>query len=305
MIQDFFIVQYSKAAERGQGILVSLFYKLFRALLKLLVAIVLPLYFRINQSKYRVKGEGEGIIISLTTFPARLDSLWIVLESLLRQRLPADRIVVWLSKEQIHDYTCLPKKLQLYSERGVEFRFEEEDIRSYKKFYYAFKEFSESLIITVDDDIIYDSLLVEELVKKYKVTSGKRVIARYGTIVTKDDSGNLKKYVDWRTIDDISKDEDFFFGSGGGTLFNPNYMYKDVCRKDLFLSLCPNADDVWLNAMCRLEGVRIVMCNNIAVFPISIRDNVELSALNVNESLNDKQIAAINEYYKEIKRIVF
>jgi hypothetical protein len=270
---------------------------------------VLPVYFKISKIE-RMNNEGEkrNIIISLTTFPARIDKLWLVLETLLRQKMCADKVIVWLSEDQIKDKSFLPKVLIKYQKHNVEYRFVKDDLRSYKKFYYAFQEYPESLIVTVDDDILYDSYLIKELYDKYNScpSNAKRVIARFGTIVTKDNMGHLLNYVNWLPIKDISIGDDYFFGSGGGTLFKPTDLYKDVCNKELFMSLCPLADDVWLNAMCRLGEVKILMCNNIAVFPINNKNGISLSLKNVNEDLNDKQISAVNTYYsKELNKTVF
>lgn len=305
MVQDFFIKSYSRTADRNITGIISFLYKAYRFVLRVLAQCILPVVFHFKKRKYVVTG-GDKIIVSLTSFPARINKLWLVLESLLRQEVKADRIIVWLSKDQFSNFGELPTKLQSYQERGVLFRFEQGDLRSYKKFYYAFSEFSDSCVITVDDDILYDSSMIKELVESYMKAQGKRVIARFGTIVTKNSAGQLEKYVNWSPIVNVLQKEDYFFGSGGGTLFKPSDLYKDVCNKELFLTLCPLADDVWLNAMCRLGEVEIIMCNNIAVFPVNSKNNISLSAQNVYEDFNDKQIELVNEYYrKELNKIVF
>ena len=43
--------------------------------------------------------------------------------------------------------------LGYYNKKQLEIIFVEEDLRSHKKYYYAFKEYQNDIIITIDDDI--------------------------------------------------------------------------------------------------------------------------------------------------------
>lgn len=56
----------------------------------------------------------KKIVVSLTSFPARIKKVHIVIESLLNQTIKPDKIILWLSKEQFEHYYVLPSKLSLY-----------------------------------------------------------------------------------------------------------------------------------------------------------------------------------------------
>ena len=81
----------------------------------------------------------KKIVVSLTTFPARIDECYFAIKSLMIQSYPADRIILWLAKNQFPDEK-LPSKYDKLIARGLEVRYCEEDLRSHKKYYYALQE---------------------------------------------------------------------------------------------------------------------------------------------------------------------
>jgi hypothetical protein len=90
-----------------------------------------------------------------------------------------------------------------------------------------------------------------------------------------------------------------FFGSGGGTLFPPRCFHKDILNKDIFMKICSNADDVWLNLMVRLNGTSIVKVDDTcAILPVLIRQDFKLFSSNIYE--NDRYIKAVQDVYGEV-----
>ena len=98
---------------------------------------------------------GEEVIVSLTTFPARVDKVYLTIETIFQQDTLPNRIILWLANEQFPERRAhLPQRLLNMQQRGLEIRFCE-DIRSHKKYYYSMKDNPNSIIITVDDDVFY------------------------------------------------------------------------------------------------------------------------------------------------------
>lgn len=235
------------------------------------------------------------IIISLTTFPARINKVHLVIECLLRQTYDNLRFILWLSKNQFPDET-IPNSLKRLIDYGLEIRFVEGDIRSHKKYYYAFNEFKDSLVFLADDDIFYPSWMVEDSYNKFILYGAKKiVIGHWGYKMLYESNGNLKSYNSW-SQDFSIEDPNLFFGSGGGTLIRPCELYEDCCDKDLLLKLAPTADDIWLNAMCRLAGVKVFVNLNYHM-PIIIKNNIELRSVNYLENQNDVILKQISDYY--------
>lgn len=269
---------------------------------------VLPAYYYLTNKLYMLDVEPNNtyitdrrIIVSLTSFPRRIGVVWQTIESLFRQTIKPDKIILWLSNEQFSSFNDLPKELQAQTERGLEIRFVDGDFRSHKKYLYAFQEFPHDYVVLVDDDILYPSNFINQLMDGMSAT---RVHCSYGSIMTFDKLGKLQPYVMWKhLVKDKSEDGCFFFGSGGGTVLVPSALYKDVCDIELATYLCPTADDVWLNAMCRLAELKIVKVRGELIFPIYIKNNQTLYSTNVNESYNDLQIMSIRNYYLEQKGV--
>lgn len=250
--------------------------------------------YKLDNNQYLV--DNRKIIVSLTSFPARIGQVWLVIESILRQQVKPHRIILWLSKEQFSSIDILPQRLLSLQSRGLEIRMVDGDIRSHKKYVYAFKEYPNEYIILIDDDIIYPSNFISELLCGMDMED--RVNCSYGALINYDNKGNMMPYVTWQSItQDKTDDYRFFFGSGGGTMFIPSLLYKDCCNIELSQKLCPLADDIWLNAMCRLQGLKICKVRTGLIFSITKNSSPALYKENVGQGKNDEQLAAVEEFY--------
>ena len=115
------------------------FYSVLRFLIRILANFVIPIYctFTANNKKYILtsqKHRDKRIIISLTSFPARIHRIWLVIESLLRQSYKPDMIILWLSKEQFGSIDSLPSNLLKLRERGLQIILKDSDLRSHKEY---------------------------------------------------------------------------------------------------------------------------------------------------------------------------
>ena len=291
MIQDLYVKTYYKLI----GAIFCL--KPLRFIVRTLANHHLKYSFRYNTAKNKCSGKSEDVIVSLTSFPARINNLWIVVESLLRQSVSPQKIIIWLSKEQFTSQS-IPLSLQKLESRGVEIRLVDGDIKSHKKYYYVFQEYPTSLVMLADDDIIYPSDLIESLLIARKSLNAKKVIAhKYGYRMKWDNNGHLLPYNNWGAFYSPYTGEDLFFGSGGGTLVRPSDFYKDVLNLDLALKLCPKADDVWLNAMARLGGCKYVKVQDGPILSIQNKEDVPLYKQNMRQGQNDVQLSAVSDYY--------
>lgn len=261
----------------------------------------MPIYYFLtrNNVNHRLRDDKNEIqiIVSLTSFPNRINRLWIVIETIMRQTLKPDKIILWLSKEQFSSFDSLPKKLRSQCLRGLEIRLVDGDIRSHKKYFYTLKEFPCCNMITIDDDIFYRSNMIEDLIT-YSVKYPFCIISQYSSEISWTDF-KLDPYFLWKK-NVIEKEPNFttFFGSGGGTLFPPNSLFLGILNKDLFMELAPTADDIWLNAMSRLNNTKVVATkyysNNI---PVLNFNNITLESINNGNNQNDIQINSVRNFY--------
>lgn len=266
-----------------------------RKIIRYLANNVLP--NSLEKSDRRKAIQETDVIVSFTSFPARIQEVWQVVECMLRQSYCPKKVILWLSKEQFPQVDDIPVSLRKREGECFNIRLVEEDIRSHKKYYYVSREYPDSLVLLIDDDIYYPTDMIERLIKMYNIHQNA-VICQYGYILKYDSQKSLLPYNEWKKVYSENEDPNFFFGSGGGTLFKPSSLYEDLINKDLFLQLTPTADDIWLNAMVRLVGLKCVMIKSGLILPITISGKkFNLCNENVGQGMNDVQIFNVRKYY--------
>lgn len=241
---------------------------------------------------------GGKIIASLTSFPARINNVWQVVECMLRQTVHADKIILWLSKDQFPSDDSIPLPLRERIGDMFEIRIVPGDIRSHKKYYYAAKEFPNDLLFLIDDDIYYPNDILERSLRAF-VKHPHSVVCSYGSHIIADRKKQKASYDLWKSEYSNSEADNLFFGSGGGTLFIPSTLYKDLTNISLALKLTPTADDIWLNAMCKLSRLHYIMLAHGEILTIDNPDAPTLSKINNGMKQNDIQIKAVETYYKQ------
>ena len=195
------------------------------------------------------------VVVSLTSYSERFKDLPIALYSLLNQSLKPDRIILWLSNEH-KEINNLPYEITQFIKNGLEIRFVK-DIGSYTKAIYAFKEYSDSIIVTADDDIYYPKDWLKKLYLSY--------IAHPEDIqVHRAHRANLElSYEKWeKHVNEESARFDNFLTGVGGVLYPINCFSNEVLREDIFLKYCPKADDVWLWVMALVQNRKIRVVKN-------------------------------------------
>ena len=237
----------------------------------------------------------KSIIVSLTSFPARIDSVWQVVECMLNQTIQSKNIFLWLSKEQFPTDDSIPSRLRLLENDIFKIRMVDGDIRSHKKYYYAAIENPDELIFLIDDDIYYPTDILERSYLSY-LQHPNCVICNYGYRIVSDSAGRHKSYAEWKLINYGAEGKNLFFGSGGGTLFKTSMMHEDLTNISKAIDLTPFADDIWLNAMTKLAGTEIVMLPANGLLPVK-SDSESLSSTNNGQSQNDVQLSNIENNY--------
>lgn len=239
------------------------------------------------------------IIVSLTSFPARINNVWQVIECMKRQTLKPSKILLWLSKEQFPTPETIPQSLKEREDEVFEIRMVDGNIRSHKKYFYVSKEFPDNYVFLVDDDLYYPSTLIKKTWNEH-LKQPEKIVGNYGYRMRFQSDGTVKSYKEWTEIFNDSDSEDLFFGSGGGTLIKPSQMYGDYTNIELAKGLTPIADDIWLNAMARKAGIKTHMIAHGLLLPIEQQNKERLSVENNGASQNDAQIASIEDYYGQV-----
>ncbi len=196
----------------------------------------------------------HDIVVSLTSFDKRIHDAHLCVESLLQQSLRPDRIVLWLSRANFPGER-LPALLRAQQKRGLEICFVDEDLGPYKKYVYALQRFPDSLLVTVDDDILYPPDTVEQLYYAWLDQPGAIHCHRAHTLHMAR-KGKLAPYADWPNTRAGEPPSLRVFPTGVcGVLYFPGALHADATDSGKFMRLCPGADDIWLKAMSLKNGV--------------------------------------------------
>lgn len=239
----------------------------------------------------------KGLIVSLTTYKKRIKYAHISIESIFNQSLMPSQVVLWLSREEF-DKKNIPIKIKRLESRGLTIQYVDENIKSYKKLFYALKKYKKSTIITIDDDTIYLKNFLKNLYDAHKVNKNC-VVANRCSKILKINNSAISDYSKWPAITNPEKSFSFFPTGVGGILYPPNILNDEVMNKKLFLNLCEDADDIWFKAMSLLNE-KMVFCTGKTDDFISIKklQNNALWKKNVLENGNNKKINLIFNYYK-------
>ena len=247
----------------------------------------------------------HDIIVSLTTYGRRIHDVYLPIESIMCQTMKANRIILWL------DYSFrdrpLPRSLQMQQKRGLEIHFCK-DIKSYTKLIPSLKKYPNDVIITIDDDHIYEFDMLENLITAYLHNMAYIYCCRYHYMVL-NRHGKLTPYNKWKQRYDVTNKEDIMnFPNGcGGILYPPHSLDDEVFNESVFMDICRYADDVWFKAMALKKGT---LSMKVPTHEVDGNDALEnnyvqdtgLKKINTEGTcMNDRQIDAVFNRYDLFK----
>lgn len=248
----------------------------------------------------------DNFIVSLTSYPGRINTVEIAIKSILRQSFKASKTILWLAKEQFPGReNDLPKSLLNLKDEGLEIEWCD-DIRSYKKLIPSLINYPEKIIVTADDDIVYGEHWLLKLLLSY-IDNPFAISCHRAHKVKFNENNELLSYRDWPQ--DIKEKESMFsnfFTGCGGVLYPPNSLNKDVLKREIFTQICPDGDDIWFWAMAVLNNTQIQLVKN-SDFKIEFTPESQESALwrnNVSGGNNNKLLTSVFNRYPSVKEKV-
>ena len=248
----------------------------------------ISIYLPINPQK-----KLDDVIVSLTSFTPRLNKLHIVIKSLLRQTYQPAKIILYLADDV--NINSIPKKLlKLTKKNKFEIKSGYENLKPHKKYFYVMQEYSNFMVITVDDDLIYDKNLIKDLYLCHKKNPNS-VIARRVNLITKNEQGKLNKYSDWiwEYKEKTSPSFDLLATGCGGVLYPSKIFSNEIFNKELIYKYCLSTDDIWLKFMELKNNIPVTFTNSKVIHPLSIRNSQNNALMNENttgKNRNDESI---------------
>lgn len=251
------------------------------------------------------------LIVSLTSFPARMHDIHYCLYSLLKQNLKPYKIILWLAESQFSNKELdLPDKVLRLKNNGLTIRWCE-DLKSYKKLIPAIKEYPDDYIVTVDDDIYYPPHFLENIWMESQKHPECIISSRARKIKVADNE--IADYWDWKIIKNGHGPAYSMLATGsGGILYPPGAFSDTVFDRKLYEKLCPSGDDMWFWAMALLNETKIVNTKvnmnflkyvNIAREIGILERDTTLWNMNKKDHNNVQMQRLINHFPEILKRI--
>jgi hypothetical protein len=118
------------------------------------------------------------IIVSMTSWKKRIINVKYVVSSILQGTKKPDKIILNLSTDEFQD-KHIPIDLKLLEKYTIfEINWVKENTKAFKKIIPTMELYPNSIIISIDDDIIYPRLFIETILDSYK-KQNKDIITLY------------------------------------------------------------------------------------------------------------------------------
>lgn len=262
---------------------------------------------KLNNFKDNLLDENSDIIISLTSFPERIDEVPYTIYSLLNQSLKPSKVVLWLAIDEFpNKEKDLPEKLLNLKNNGLSIGWCN-NLKSFKKLIPSLNEYPSNIIVTADDDIFYRKDWLKSLYDAYLNNPNSIICSRGRKIKFKNKT--LDKYENWelcKTQEDASYLN--LMTGIGGVLYPPNSLNNNVFDYDLACKLCPDGDDLWFWAMAVINKTKTVIIEFQKLVSLNISRDLRLTnkkrLFDSNIKKNDAQVENILNNFPEILEII-
>jgi len=241
------------------------------------------------------------VIISLTSIPSRLPLLDIVIASLLEQTSRPEKIILWLNYSLKNK---IPKHLMDLQNEVFSIQYCS-GTSSFRKLLptLAVPEYKDSIIVTCDDDMIYPKNWLNSLYLGH-LNHPECVISQVGRLIGRDNNKELIPYNEWEFIRNEYVGASFLPIGYGGVLYPKNIFNEQVFDEEVFMALCPKADDLWFKAMSYLNGKKTYCVSEKArPIPILRSQKVSLNSSNIKRDGNRIQWQALCKHYPSLRNI--
>lgn len=253
-------------------------------------------YYHNIKKKSISSPEEADYVVSLTTYPARVGNVWRVIEMAANQRGIKEKyaICLYLIKSEFEGVD-LPAKIKELQARGLTVKFNEENLKCHNKYFYAFKDYPEKTVITIDDDLQYNHHTISGLIKKNKEYPDC-IIYNRGNRILKNEP-----YNNWPFVENMTCPQQDVFPTGvGGVLYPPHCCNEFVTDMGVIKKTCLRADDLWLNFMSRLNHTKVVQSGLKSTYMVLPDTSQQTALWLVNNDViqvgNDEQINEITKW---------
>lgn len=233
------------------------------------------------------------LIVSLTTIESRLNKVHTTLRSVMNQSIKPEKIILWINE---NDRNKIPKKVKILTGDLLEIKFTHHK-SSHKKLLPTLELFPDKVIVTCDDDLIYEKKWLEKLYNTHKKYPND-IICNKARQIAVDKNNKALDYKFWRYTNQNNFRKNLAIGEGG-ILYPPKSLHPQITDYDLALKLAPKNDDLWFKAMALRNNTIVRLAENPSkdFIPIPGTQKISLKKVNVVQNFNVDQWNDLTEYF--------
>lgn len=221
-----------------------------KVLCMLLITIILKIKYIIYKHPYPSL-DPNGPVVSMTSFPARLNDLWMVLDSIYNQTVRPSKILLNLTRIEFpKGMDEIPSSLKKFLSHGLDIVFVDENLRPHNKYFNTLKNVKDRIVITLDDDLYYWRNTIESLMDLH-IQHPNAVCANH-TITINFDGEQVKYSKSTKT-----EGNELIAQGVTGVLYPTNFRPSDLFDTEVIKKLCLTNDDPWLRIQEIRAGVEV------------------------------------------------
>lgn len=287
-----------KLSREGIGIIGKIFFRIVKFLCIVFIQLICFIKYKLLKiNPQPLSYDKERPIVSLTTYPARIQSVWLVLLSIFYQTYRPSKILLILTQEEFPGgRSSLPESVRRMEKLGVEIIFQPFNLKPHNKYYYALSHVKDQNVITIDDDLFYWSNTIELLMNMHRHHPTK--ICANATYQFTYENGIL-----FYKRNKVKEDKAIVAMGVGGVLYPTNFRSDELFNKETIKRFLLNQDDNWLKIQQILLNIH-VHTENYWVHPLFIMNTQKISLRKKNTTVQHggntysaKQMQKTFEYY--------
>ncbi len=253
------------------------------------------------------------LLVSMTSYPARIYGIFEVFLSLLYQsaNISSYQCFLTLAREEfVNGEKDLPSDIQKLISNGWIKLIWHHNIYSHKKLMPILQYYPENDILIVDDDIIRTYYFIEAFQKDHRLYPTDILCGNFGYFF--DNNVEIRRLIGFgRKIKQYNAVSDIIFqtarpSNGFGGVLYPKHTFSDkrFFNETLYMDLSPTSDESWQYAFNIIENKILrqtsIIIDNSQNF-VQDSQNIGTSLFRVNDKdkyslINDKLINAFPEY---------
>lgn len=247
----------------------------------------------ISHDKLQENKNTIPVVVSLTTIASRLNKVHITLRSVMSQSVKPKKIILWINE---HDQNKIPRSLHKLTGDLLEIR-TTPHTSSHKKLIPSLLAFPDDIIVTCDDDLIYEKDWLKNLYDTH-INYPNDIIGHKARRIRVDEQNKAQDYRRWEYTEENDLKRNLLIGEGG-ILYPPHSLHALVTDYELALKITPKSDDLWFKAMALKNNTGARLCDKISkrFIPIAGTQKISLKKINVGQNMNAMQLDNLIEYF--------